>query len=169
MNIVLFGFKRCGKTYYGKKLAAKLNVAFIDTDDLLEKLHGMDVRTLYKSSGPTSFRKLEWEVIQGLQSVSHSVISLGGGAILTPDNYELLKTFGHLVYLETPKDVLFKRMLSSDDYPAFIDASDPEGSFNKMYEERLPRYEKIDANKVETAGLSDQQVLKKLEEIFHGK
>lgn len=169
MNIVLFGFKCCGKTYYGKKLAKKLNLAFIDTDELLEKLNGMDVRTLYKSVGPINFRKLEWEAIQSLQSVTHSVISLGGGAILTHDNVELLKTTGHLVYLETPKEVLLKRMLDASDYPAFIDSTDLEGSFEKIYEERLPLYEKIPAKKIATQGLSDKQVLTQLEEIFHGK
>ena len=34
-NIVLCGIKHCGKTTVGKKLAAVLNVPFVDTDDLI--------------------------------------------------------------------------------------------------------------------------------------
>ena len=38
MNIVLFGYKKCGKTYFGLKVAQKLHMNFIDSDHLIEEL-----------------------------------------------------------------------------------------------------------------------------------
>lgn len=166
MNIVLFGFKGSGKTYFGKKLANQLQVNFIDTDDLLEKVHGLDARALLRKVGEANFRKLEKDALQGLQSVSDSVISLGGGAILTKDT---LKIPGHFVYLKTPKELLKKRVLIKGNYPSFIDQSSPEASFDKMYNERLPKYEAIAAIKIDTGALTEAQVLNRLEEIFNGK
>ena len=39
MNIILIGFKNCGKTTIGKMLASTLNYKFVDTDILLEKYY----------------------------------------------------------------------------------------------------------------------------------
>ena len=36
-NIILIGFMACGKTTAGKLLAQKLNMKFIDTDELIKK------------------------------------------------------------------------------------------------------------------------------------
>ena len=39
MNIFLFGFKKCGKTYFGLKVAQKLHRDFINSGHLIEQLY----------------------------------------------------------------------------------------------------------------------------------
>ncbi|MBI3236336.1 MAG: hypothetical protein HYZ48_01300 [Chlamydiales bacterium] len=41
MNTILIGFKSCGKTYFGKKLAEHLSLPFIETDSLIEKEYAL--------------------------------------------------------------------------------------------------------------------------------
>lgn len=137
-NIILIGFKRSGKTDFGKKLAAKLQRPFIDTDDLISH----NCRQFYKDIGEESFRLLEKKTIFALTPIQKSVIATGGGTILDPDNISMLKKMGTLIYIHVPKKELKKRLFKKP-LPAFLDGEDLEGSFEKMYEARLPLFEKI--------------------------
>lgn len=47
-HIILFGFKSCGKTYLGKKLAQQLGHSFLDTDLILEELYAQKYGKLLK-------------------------------------------------------------------------------------------------------------------------
>ena len=58
-SIVLMGCKHCGKSTQGRLLAQKLGVSFIDTDDEIARLRGMDARTLYRTKGVTEFNLAE--------------------------------------------------------------------------------------------------------------
>jgi shikimate kinase len=150
MNLILFGFKSCGKTTLGKLLAHQLNRPFLDTDRLLEQLYlhktgiSLRMRSIYKKIGEEAFRALESELLHQLEKEENTIIALGGGLILNPDNATLLAKLGQLVYLKLDRETLKKRMLKREP-PAFLDPSDPEGSFDRMYNERKTIYEKIPA------------------------
>ncbi len=174
MNIVLFGFKRCGKTYFGKKLAAKHSVAFMDTDDLIIKLYfattnkTLTAKEIFQQVGALNFRALEREIVQSLQNVQNTIISVGGGAFLDDANVQLLEKYGKLVYLDVPKEVLKERTLSGE-LPAYLDPANPEASFDIMYEQRLPIYERIPAHRIDTTGRTEKEILNLLSEILEGK
>jgi shikimate kinase len=136
-NIILCGFKSSGKTTLGKKISEKTGLHFIDTDDLVSQ----NCRALYLHS-VEAFRDIEREVIAALADFQNCVIATGGGAILDPANVKILKALGKIFYLRVPKEELKKRILI-DPLPAFLDPSDPEGSFEQMYQERLGIYESI--------------------------
>ncbi|MBP9841049.1 MAG: hypothetical protein KBC64_01330 [Simkaniaceae bacterium] len=169
MNLILFGFKNCGKTYFGKLIAEELKLSYIDTDALIENLNEMPCSRLYKMVGAEPFRQMEREAIHSLQSVSHSVISLGGGAVLDEKNVSFLQKIGRLVYLKVDKEILKQRMLRQSELPAYIDPQARETSFEIMYTERLPIYEGIQATKLDLTGKSNEKVLKELKEIYYGK
>ncbi len=167
MNLILFGFKRCGKTFFGKKVATALNRPFFDTDILLENLfeasHGKKLltRDIFKQVGPMTFRALEAEVLNSLQDVQSSIIAIGGGAILDPLNADVLLKMGKMIYIDVPKAIIKERMLSGE-LPAYLNPNDPDGSFEVMYEERKPLYEKIHAERVETDAKTPQQIVEKI-------
>lgn len=176
MNIVLFGLQNAGKTTIGKKLAAKLNKAFIDTDHLLEKTYQISrqkkltTRQIYQEVGPFTFRALEYEVIQSLQDVQNSIIAVGGGAMLLYDNVEALKKTSHLVYLFFEKEPLKKRVLAQDPLPTFLDPNNLDASFDQMYDERNDHYKKIGALEIDVTTLKDDTVIEKIcNQIKDGK
>jgi shikimate kinase len=167
MNVILFGFKSCGKTTLGKILAKRLNRPFYDTDELLERLYrdetGEDLpfREMYKRLGKETFRKLESDVVKELKGARDAIIAVGGGVILDPKNAALLAKLGQLVYLKVSKETLKKRILRGE-LPAFLDPTDPEGSFEKMLQERQGKYEKIPALTVDLEKKTQDQVVLEL-------
>ncbi len=65
-RIVLFGYRGTGKTAIGTVLARRLEVAFVDTDALIEKKSGRTIPEIFQDEGEERFRILEREVIAGL-------------------------------------------------------------------------------------------------------
>jgi shikimate kinase len=164
MSLLLFGFKSCGKTTLGKAVAKHLCLPFFDTDDLLEGLYlkksgkELHCREIYKLLGEEGFRKLEEEVLEQLHPPSQAIIALGGGLILNPKTTPLLAKLGQFIYLKVSKSTLKRRVLEQD-LPAYFDPFSPEESFETMYQERLPLYEKILALPIDLENQTQDQAM----------
>ena len=105
-NIVLIGMPGVGKTSTGEALAKLLNRPWIDTDFLIKQKTHCEAATYLQTHGEAAFRHLEHEVIKEISSMTGSVISCGGGVVVTPSNYQLLRQNGKLVYLTRPLEDL---------------------------------------------------------------
>jgi shikimate kinase len=170
MNLILYGFKRVGKTTYGKKLAKKIKWPFIDTDDLMieayqkqghPRLEIYEIHEILKER----FRDLEEQVVQGL-NINHFVIAVGGGTILRPNCQEHLKKIGLLVYLKQEKEQT-KRALSTGRIPSFLDQENFDDSFEKMYQQREPIYEQLADKVLDVSHLQEEEVLQALEKFIN--
>lgn len=172
MNLILFGFKSCGKTTLGKMIAQRLNRPFIDTDHLLEQLYlqqtgqSLTFREIFKAVGTDAFRILESNVLQQLKGQKNAIIAVGGGFVLDPINAAFLAKLGRLVYLKVSKETLKKRILGKAELPAFLDPSDPEGSFEQMYRERRKKYEEIHALSIDMENKTQAQVILELSSLI---
>jgi shikimate kinase len=166
-NLILFGYKSSGKTYFGKLLAQELECTFIDTDLLVEKqfCETLDCRQICLKIGDEGFRQLEAGVIDSLGKTINAIVAVGGGAVLNPENCEKLKTFGRLVYLEVEREVIRQRIFKSG-IPFFLNSDEPDKSFEVMYEERKPIYESVSSFKVSVQGKTDRQVLDELRWLY---
>jgi shikimate kinase len=171
VNLILFGFKSCGKTTIGKQLAVRMNRPFFDTDSLLEQLHDqltgnlLPFRQIYKKMGKQAFCELESQAIQQLKGIKNAIIALGGSLILDPKNAAFLEKLGKLVYLKISKESLKRRILSSE-LPAFLNPEDPEGSFEQFYNQRRVKYEAIPALSIDLEAKTTDQVLLELSTLI---
>ncbi len=147
MNIILIGFKGCGKTLIGKTIAAKLKREFYDTDSIIESIYAeetksyLSFREIYKKHGSEYFRNLEKKALERAMRVKNSVISLGGGTIFSDFGFRI-SDFGFVVYLHVEPDILYERIIKNS-IPAFFDSLNPKQSFDKLYAERLPLYKRL--------------------------
>jgi shikimate kinase len=171
MNLILFGFKSCGKTTLGKMIALRMNRLFLDTDSMLQQLYfeqtGKQIhfREIFKKIGAEAFRALESDVVQQLKSTKNGIIALGGGLILNAQNAAVLAKSGQLVYLKVSEETLKRRILRKE-LPAFLDPSDPEGSFEQFYQERLAKYEAIPALSIDLETKTQDQVVLELSALI---
>lgn len=171
MNLLLFGFKASGKTHFGKLLSLKIHRPFIDTDDVMRELYNQETgkhrscKQIHEELGEEGFRALEKRVLQMLQNLQNSIIALGGGAVLDPENVTLLQRVGALVFLKASPEKLKARILRGE-IPSYLDPKDPEGSFYQMVREREPIYRSIPARNVDTDLLDEAGVLAALSSIL---
>ncbi len=81
-----------GKSFLGRKLSAFFNIAFYDTDDIVEKRVGKEIKDIFSEYGETHFRKLESDALDYCLSLEGDFIcSTGGGILENPSNLEKLK------------------------------------------------------------------------------
>lgn len=171
MNIILIGFKNCGKTTIGKILAHTLTYQFTDTDTLLEKYYVRHTGLLlpsykiHQQEGEIQFRELEKEAINTLASAKKTVIATGGGSVLNNDNVTLFKRIGKLIYLNTPYEILLERILQGR-LATFLDPKNPEKSFRKMYEDRKDIYESIADYQIDAFDKSNDEIVEEIIKLF---
>ena len=113
-SIVLMGCKHCGKSTQGRLLAEKLGVPFVDTDDEIGRLRGVDFRTLYKTKGAAEFVLAEEEACTSIikkNPDSQLVIATGGGICDNPPALQALRVCGTFVFLRLDIKYSVKRIM----------------------------------------------------------
>ena len=101
-----------GKSTIGKSLSNKLNIPFIDLDQVIENQENENLKMIFKKSGELYFRKAERRaLIDLIKQDSPAVISLGGGTPCYFDNMkELVKSKHNSVYLKASIPTLATRL-----------------------------------------------------------
>ncbi len=175
MNIILFGFKNSGKSFFGKLLSLKLGRPFIDTDKEIEKLYftrekkSLTYREIFATKGEKQFRSLEQEIIFSLKNYSEAVVALGGRAI-NEKNYTFLKQVGTLFYLKASFSLIAKR-IHGRQLPAFVaHEKEPIKVLQRLFHEREVFFQKIKAKELSADSLEDpvklNAVIGELQKIY---
>lgn len=113
MNVILFGYRGCGKTTLGQKLAGKLWKGFIDTDAQVRKrFGGLEVADIWAQYGEPAFRTAEVEAAVQALSMENQVIALGGGTLMQPGARDAVASAENAkrVYLSCDPAVLLSRI-----------------------------------------------------------
>lgn len=109
--IALIGPAGVGKTTVGKALAQNMAYRFMDLDRAIEAKLGIEIDWIFQLEGEAGFRKYETAVLKDIlhQAQDHTVLSTGGGAIVTEENRTLLAKYTRVVYLSATLDTLMMR------------------------------------------------------------
>ena len=99
-NLVLVGPMGAGKTSIGKRLAARLGLAFVDCDQRLEELTGAPVPVIFDCEGEAGFRARERQLIAELMRGAGQLVATGGGAVVAEENRHALRTRAFVVWLQ---------------------------------------------------------------------
>jgi shikimate kinase len=109
-RVYLIGFMGCGKTSWGKKLAAGLGYNFIDLDHVLEAQVGSTIAEYFASHGEEAFRKLESEVLKQTEYPENVIVSTGGGLPCFFDNMDWMNQHGQTLYIQLSPRGLASRL-----------------------------------------------------------
>ena len=145
--VVLIGPMGVGKTTIGKKLARRLEVPFIDTDQLITAEHG-PIPEIFEQQGEAKFREFEVATVERALKES-CVIATGGGAVLNGDTQRNLKS-SFVVYLSTDGKHM-KSRLSHSKRPLLANGME---DWKRIYEERKPLYERLADLEIDTSNIS---------------
>lgn len=111
MSVVLVGYRGCGKTSVGRLLAERLRCELVDTDALIVARAGMTIKEIFARFGEAHFRMLESAALDEALTKPATILSTGGGIILSAVNRQKLKGAGRpVVYLSCSAEVLLQRI-----------------------------------------------------------
>lgn len=142
-TVVMVGMMGAGKTAVGRSLAAKLGVAFLDSDLEIERAANLTVPEIFARDGEAFFRKRETEVIARLLVGEPCVLSTGGGAFLAEQNRKLVSENGVSVWLNADLELLWNRVRHKDTRP-LLRTPDPKRTLTDLYNARVPIYKHAD-------------------------
>ena len=162
-NIYLCGFMASGKTTVGKALSKKLNIDYVDTDELLVETYGQSISDIFEKYGEEYFRDLEHNIAKKTADMKCGVVSTGGGMLTFDRNGEVLKKGGTIICLLRDFDKIYKDLLSDTNRPLARDKSKEE--LKQMYDMRILKYQKYADHTVENNG-SIEDCVKKIISII---
>ena len=138
VKIFLIGMMGAGKSSVGLTLSRIVGIPFLDIDELI------DTNSYFNDHAIEEFRLEEKKQIQKvILSDEHSIISVGGGAILSQDNREIIKK-STCIFLKASVNNLIDRIQNQNIARPLINFLDnghiDKTKFTQIYKEREQYY-----------------------------
>lgn len=160
-TIILIGPMGAGKSTSGRLLARSLGLSFIDTDKVIEERTGASIPLIFELEGEIGFRQREKAVIDELTRLPGIVLATGGGAILAPENREVMRSRGKVVYLHASVEHQLERT-AHDRHRPLLQTPDRRGRLEELMRFREPLYRQTAHLVVETNGLAPRSVVQRI-------
>ena len=126
------------------------------------------MREYFEREGEARFRDIESAVLNDLSQTHTGVLSTGGGSVLRPENRQRLRERGHVFYLRSTPEEVFRRLRYDQNRP-LLQVSDPMARLRDLFEARDPIYKEaahdvIETNRPSVSTLVNM-IIRKLEQV----
>ncbi len=161
-NIFLIGMMGSWKSTVGRKLAKKLEMKFVDTDDAIEEIMSMKVSEIFQEFGEKRFREMESTYFGEKSKQTGFIFSTGGGIVLDENNRNILQTNGLCFLLEASPKTLAYRIRNTAKRPLLKNADDTENRLIKIWDERKKLYYSSAHHTITTDKIQPNAVVEKI-------
>ncbi|HSG94188.1 MAG TPA: shikimate kinase [Afifellaceae bacterium] len=142
-NIVLIGMMGAGKTSVGRRLAAALDLPFVDADAEIEQAANLTVAEIFSTYGEDHFRDGERKVIARLLGDGPRVIATGGGAFMNNETRAEIGRRAVSIWLKAALPLLMERVRRKANRP-LLSQADPQAVMKRLMAVREPVYATAD-------------------------
>lgn len=151
----------CGKSSVGRRLAFLTGHRFLDTDDLVVQAEGRGIPEIFAAEGETYFRDVEQRILRESVGLCGIILSTGGGAIVRPENREILRKVGVVAWLDADPDILFERASRSGRRP-LLQTDNPRQAFDGLLASRREIYTETADFRVDSTSLGHDEAAQML-------
>ena len=155
--VVLIGLMGAGKSSVGVRLAAMLDVPFVDSDDEIIAAANMSIAEIFEKYGEPHFRSGERRVIARLIGETPQIIATGGGAFMDPETRSLIKARAVSVWLSATLELLVSRTAGRTHRP-ILNRGDPRKILAGLIRDRYPVYGLADIEVPSRAGQTHEEM-----------
>lgn len=146
--VALVGFMGTGKSRIGWELSRILQLTFIDTDKVIERITCLTIPEILDLYGEATFRDYETEVVRRSLRLDRAVISTGGGTVVRAENRALLSNRGPVVRLNAAAETIYKRTRRHK--RPLLELGDPTQRIKDLLRERESYYRETASFTVES-------------------
>lgn len=139
--VVIIGMMGAGKTTLARKLSSLLGWEFMDSDLEIEREQNISVKEMFETKGEAYFRDREKEQIAQLLSLSRKIISVGGGAVTSPETAEAISLRSLSLWVDAPIATLAKRTSGQGSRP-LLNGKNAEEALAERMEQRKDLYKR---------------------------
>lgn len=156
---MLIGFMGSGKSSIGRELSQVLGYPLVDTDALAVSRAGRSIPNIFAEDGEETFRDLESEVLRDLvaEGTERRIVATGGGIIERPENRDLLRRLGYVVWLIVSPAEILRRTSRNRDRP-LLNNDNPEKTIRTLLTHREPIYRETAHEEIETDTLTFPEI-----------
>lgn len=157
-----------GKSSVASILAKLAGLGHVDLDAEVERLADAPVSAIFEHAGEAAFRELEAATLRRLLEGSGLLVATGGGAVLDPASRALLARRAFVVHLHaTPAEQMAR--LSGDTSRPLLQGHDAAARLQQLARERDPLYAAVADLRVDTGGLTPEQVASRIHASLEGR
>ncbi|MGQ4661602.1 shikimate kinase [Lysobacter sp. F6437] len=150
-NLILVGPMGAGKSCIGRRLAGHYGLRLVDADHEIERRTGASVGTIFECEGEAGFRARERAALVELLADDGILLATGGGAVLDPDNRQLLRARGFVVHLDVSPPQQLARLARDTSRP-LLQREDRDTVLDEMATRRTPLYAEVADLRFDTDG-----------------
>lgn len=132
----LIGFMGCGKSYWGKRLADRLGLPFLDLDDFIVTQTGKNIVDIFAEGGESGFRAVEKQALHALADLDPSIVATGGGTPCFYDNMNWMNQIGTTIYLKASPTLLADRLQHEKEFRPLL-ATIPDLELERFIEKKV--------------------------------
>ena len=166
-NLVLLGMMGSGKSVIGLLISKKLNIKFVDVDNVIEKNMNMPISEIFKVKGENFFRNLEEKITIKLLSSSNTVISLGGGGFINDKIRSEVINNNYSFWLSCSTSIIINRIKNSKKRPMTSNLDD--NKIGELITNRSKIYTKAQF-KINCDKLTKKEIVNKIVKLYeHNK
>ncbi len=162
-NLVFLGMMGSGKSLIGSLVSKKLNLKFIDIDNIIEKELGMKITNIFQEKGENYFRNFEEKITLRSLKTNNHVISLGGGGFVNEKIRKEVLSNHCSFWLNWDVEILLKRIKNSKKRPIAFNSNDLE--ITNLIKKRSKIYSKANF-KINCNKLTKTEIVKKIIKIY---
>jgi len=162
VNIVLIGYRGTGKSHVGRLLAEKLSFPYVSIDKAIVSRAGMSITEIVNQFGWPGFRDREALEVREISVWDSIVIDTGGGVVERPENIELLRDNGCLIWLKASVATIVSRIEGGSDRPALTDGKSFTEEVTEVLERRIPLYRNAAMHEIDTDELSPEEIAEQI-------
>jgi len=162
-RIALIGLRGAGKSTLGRGLATALGYRFVELDETIERLSGMDTAQIHGMLGQSAYRRYE---LQALEEVVDSgaegvVIATPGSIVSEADTFRFLLEHCHTIWIKASPEEHMARVIAQGDLRPMAGNREAMDDLRRILANREPLYSQADGT-IDTAGRTTEESLEEL-------
>lgn len=169
-RVYLIGPSGSGKSTVAQHIARCAGYDVIDLDDQITQRIGMPISQFFERFGEPAFRAIEREILAQTATSTGTVIATGGGIVVDPGNWTVMRPGSAIIGLMAESDILVQRIQqqnqTGDDEHTVrpLLAGNALERMRAQLDKRRPLYQQADAV-IATEGRTEGQVASQAVEI----